>query len=71
LTVRLPKDDLEFVKRYARTHRVTVTELIDRYLRQLRGQAVSPIHPEVVDFANSPVPALTPEELLATFASAT
>jgi hypothetical protein len=28
LTVRLPKDDIEFAKRYARSHRITVTELI-------------------------------------------
>lgn len=36
LTVRLPKGDLEFAKKYAQEHRITVTELIDRYLRCLR-----------------------------------
>jgi hypothetical protein len=39
LTVRLPKGDLEFAKRYAQEHRITVTELIDRYLRSLRAGA--------------------------------
>src|SRR3954462_4175960 len=37
LTVRLPKTDLDFAKEYAQAHRITVTELIDRYLRSLRG----------------------------------
>ena len=47
LTVRLPKEDLEFAKRYAREHRMTVTELIDRQLRRLRSQSETGIHPEV------------------------
>jgi len=46
LTVRLPKNDLEFAKRYAQAHRITVTELIDRYLRSLQA-GVGAIHPEV------------------------
>jgi hypothetical protein len=46
LTVRLPKNDLDFAKQYAQAHRITVTELIDRYLRSLRG-GTSAIHPEV------------------------
>lgn len=46
LTVRLPKSDLEFAKQYAEAHRITVTELIDRYLRSLRSGSGA-IHPEV------------------------
>ena len=46
LTVRLPKSHLDFAKQYAQAHRITVTELIDRYLRSLRGRG-SAIHPEV------------------------
>lgn len=46
LTVRLPKGDLDFAKRYAQAHRITVTELFDRYLRSLRGGS-GVIHPEV------------------------
>ena len=39
LTIRLPKDDLQFAKTYAKDHGITVTELIDRYLRRMqRGQ---------------------------------
>ena len=47
LTVRLPKKDLEFAKRYAQEHRITVTELIDRYLQRLQAGQNGPIHPEV------------------------
>lgn len=47
LTVRLPKADIEFAKRYARAHRLTLTELIDRHFRRLRSQEEKEIHPEV------------------------
>jgi Family of unknown function (DUF6364) len=47
LTVRLPKKDLEFAKKYAQEHRITVTELIDRYLRRLQGEQPAIIHPDV------------------------
>ena len=47
LTIRLPKRDLEFAKKYAQEHRITVTELIDRYLRRLQGVEPGAIHPEV------------------------
>ncbi len=47
LTVRLPKADIEFAKRYARAHRITLTELIDRHFRRLRSREESEIHPEV------------------------
>jgi hypothetical protein len=46
LTVRLPKRDVDLAKEYAQAHRITVTELIDRFLRSLRG-GTSTIHPEV------------------------
>lgn len=36
LTVRLPDENLEFVKRYAKAHGITVTEVLDRYLTRLR-----------------------------------
>lgn len=47
LTVRLPKEDIEFAKQYARAHGLTLTELIDRHFRHLRNQMDSEIHPEV------------------------
>ncbi len=36
LTIRLPQRDVRFVKDYARAHGLTVTEVIDRYLRRMR-----------------------------------
>ena len=47
LTVRLPKADIEFAKRYARANRLTLTELIDRHFRRLRSQEKGGIHPDV------------------------
>jgi len=46
LTIRLPTEDIEFARRYARAHRLSVAELIDRQLRFLRSNAGA-IHPEV------------------------
>jgi len=37
LTIRLPKHDVEFLKDYAKAHHLSVTEVIDRYLRQMRA----------------------------------
>ncbi len=47
LTVRLPRTHIEFAKRYARAHRLTLTELIARHFRRLQRQEESEIHPEV------------------------
>ncbi|NJL29285.1 MAG: hypothetical protein HC897_16075 [Thermoanaerobaculia bacterium] len=37
LTVRLPKQDLEFAERYARDRHMTLSELVDRLLMRLRS----------------------------------
>jgi hypothetical protein len=48
LTVRLPNENLGFLKRYAAEHGLTVTEVLDRYLTRLReGAEGRAIHPEV------------------------
>lgn len=47
LTVRLPREDLEFARRYARANNLTVTEVIDRYLRRLRALEHDQLSPEL------------------------
>ena len=37
LTIRLPREDVEFAKTYAAAHGVSLTEFIDRYLRRIRS----------------------------------
>lgn len=51
LTVRLPADEVAFVKRYARQHGVTVTEVLHRYLDRLRNAGEHEIHPDVAGLA--------------------
>ena len=58
LTVRLPKSEIEFVKRYARDHGVTVTALIDRYFSRLQSIDPTTLHPDVERFAG-----LVPEDV--------
>ncbi len=36
LTIRLPSEDVNFAKAYAKAHGLSVTEVIDRYLRRMR-----------------------------------
>ncbi|CAA6824098.1 MAG: Unknown protein [uncultured Thiotrichaceae bacterium] len=45
LTVRLPQDDLKFLKQFAIDHKLTVTELIHRQLSHLRQQSKTEISP--------------------------
>lgn len=48
LTVRLPEENVEFVKRYATEHGLTVTDVLDRYLTRLReSPGPSGVHPAV------------------------
>lgn len=37
LTIRLPKQDIAFAKAYAKAHGLSVTEIIDRYLRRMKA----------------------------------
>ena len=56
LTIRLPKQDVAFVKTYAKAHGLTVTDVIDRYLRRIRALEQYSPSPEL-DFITGLVPA--------------
>jgi hypothetical protein len=48
LTVRLPDESLEFLKRYAAAHGLTVTEVLSRYIERLQeSMDRDGIHPRV------------------------
>lgn len=47
LTVRLPVDDIAYLKGYARKRGITVTEVLHRYLFRLQELERVDIHPEV------------------------
>ncbi|MGH8225213.1 MAG: DUF6364 family protein [Gammaproteobacteria bacterium] len=47
LTIRLPKQDVEFAKGYAKAHGINVTELIDRYVRRIRALENNAPSPEL------------------------
>ena len=63
LKVHLPKDDLEFAERYAKEHQMTITELIDRYLRRLRTGPRVPLHPDVEKISGLVPPDIDAEAL--------
>ena len=41
LTLDLPEEDLRFAERYAQALQITVSELVDRYIRRLRAQGLA------------------------------
>lgn len=47
LTVRLPRDQVEFLKAFAAANGLTATEVISRYLRRLAARRYSELSPEV------------------------
>jgi hypothetical protein len=47
LTIRLPTWQVEFVKRFAKNHGVTVTEVVSRYFEKLQSDTEHELHPEV------------------------
>ena len=51
LTVRLPVDDIAYLKGYARHSGITVTEALHRYVYRLRELEREDIHPEVSHMA--------------------
>lgn len=51
LTIHLSPEDLEFAKEYARSHGLSVDELIDRYVKRLRIQKTNALHPDIERFS--------------------
>jgi hypothetical protein len=48
LTVRLPQENVQFVKQYAVEHGLTVTDVLDRFLTRLRESRLPrQLHPHV------------------------
>ncbi len=47
LTVQLPAEEIEFLKKYAQEHGTTATEILARYVHRLKTSAHRPLHPEV------------------------
>lgn len=51
LTIRLPEEEIDFAKEYAAQHGMTMTELIDRYLKALQRRPEGRIDPDIVRFS--------------------
>lgn len=51
LTIRLPEEDIDFAKEYAARHGMTMTQLIDRYLKVLQRRPEGQLHPDIVRFS--------------------
>ncbi|RLB67562.1 MAG: hypothetical protein DRH08_03365 [Deltaproteobacteria bacterium] len=51
LTIRLPEEEIDFAKQYASSHGLTMTQLIDRYLKQLRRRSEGELNQNIIRFS--------------------
>ncbi|MCD6527508.1 MAG: hypothetical protein J7K75_11010 [Desulfuromonas sp.] len=51
LTVRLPEEEIDFAKGYAARHGLTMTQLIDRYLKSLQHLPEGDLNPDIIRFS--------------------
>jgi hypothetical protein len=51
LTIQLPESEVAFLEEYAERHKVTVTQLIDLFVKQLRIAEQYSYHPDIKKFA--------------------
>ena len=50
LTISLPKSEIDFLKKYARMNKISVSNLIDRWIKILKEKSKPPIHPDIEKF---------------------
>jgi hypothetical protein len=50
LTVSLPKSEIEFLKKYAKMNKISVSNLIDRWIKILKAKSKTAIHPDIEKF---------------------
>jgi hypothetical protein len=50
LTVSLPKSEIDFLKKYARMNKISVSNLIDRWIKILKAKSKPTIHPDIEKF---------------------
>jgi hypothetical protein len=48
LTLKLPAEEVEFLKAYAQEHGTTAAELLATYVKRLKATGHQPLHPDVV-----------------------
>ncbi|MBM3891191.1 MAG: hypothetical protein FJ388_18930 [Verrucomicrobia bacterium] len=58
LTVKLPAEEIEFLRAYAKQHGLSVSDLMERYVQKLRSSTRGSIHPEVEQITG-----LVPDEI--------
>ncbi len=51
LTIRLPEEDLDFARKFAADHGLTMTQLLGRYLRSLQHANVHGLSPDIIRFS--------------------
>lgn len=58
LTVRLPEEELRFLKTYAQENGTTAPEILAGYVRRLKSSSRRPLHPDILQITG-----LVPEHL--------
>ena len=50
LTLSLPKSQIDFLKKYARMNKISVSNLIGRWIKSLKAESKPTIHPDIEKF---------------------
>lgn len=51
LTLRLPTEDADFIKAYAKEHGVSVSSVLNRFVQRLKAAQSQDIHPDIYHIA--------------------
>jgi hypothetical protein len=51
LTIQLPIEELNFLRQYAQRHKITISELVDRYVKELQESQKCELHPDIRRFS--------------------
>jgi len=57
-TIQLPAEEVDFLENYAREHRTTVAEIVERYVKRLKRPGSRPLHPDILSLTG-----LVPEHM--------
>jgi hypothetical protein len=51
LTLRLPTEDADFIKAYAKEHGISVSAVLNRFVQRLKAAQSQDIHPDIYQIA--------------------
>jgi hypothetical protein len=67
LTVTLPESEINFIKKYAKKNKISVSELLVRWIKNLKTKPTPKLHPDIKKFTGIIAPDINAEESYAEY----